>query len=167
MFCSSGFFSAALPTSCGVPPGSFQRSYPLHVVFLRVLFSGPTHFMRCSSGFFSAALPTSCGVPPGSFQRPYPLHAVFLRVLFLDHYFLLFTLLYSAQTHNLGLHHLCADDTQNYLTFATPDTNCSLNQLRDWLQNVSHLMTDSKLKLNTEKTEFLIIGSSVVNLIVW
>ena len=37
--------------------------------------------------------------------------------------------------------------------------NCSLNQLRDCLQNIFHWMTDSKLKLNANKTEFLIIGT--------
>ena len=36
-----------------------------------------------------------------AFQGHYPLHVVFLRVLFLDHYFLLFTLLHSAQLFKL------------------------------------------------------------------
>ena len=76
----------------------------------------------------------SCSVPRGSFLGP-----------------LLFTL-YSTplnsviQTYNLD-HHLYAGDTQIYLSLATPDTNCSLNQLRDCLQNVFHWMTNSKLKL--------------------
>ena len=45
------------------------------------------------------------------------------------------------------------------ISLATPDQNCSLNQLRDCLHDIFHWMTDSKLKLNTNKTEFLIIGT--------
>ena len=95
---------------------------------------------------FSGALPTSCGVPRASVLGPVP--------------FTLYTTLLSSviQTHNLD-HHLYADDTQIYLALATPDTNCSSNQLGDCLQNVFHWTTNSKLKLNAYKTEFLNIGA--------
>ena len=63
------------------------------------------------------------------------------------------------QSHNLD-HHLYADDTQIYVSLTTPDTCRSLNQLRDYLQDVSLGMKNSKLKLNADKTEFLIIGTS-------
>ena len=48
------------------------------------------------------------------------------------------------------------------LTFymlTTPDACRSLNQLRDCLQDVSLWMKNSKLKLNANKTEFIIIGT--------
>ena len=95
---------------------------------------------------FSAALSTSCGVPQGSVLGP-----------------LLFTLYTTPlssviQNHNLD-HHLYADDTQIYISLATSDTNRSLNQLSDCLQEISLWMTDIKLKLNADKTEFLIIGT--------
>ena len=95
---------------------------------------------------FSAALPTPCGVPQGSFLGP-----------------LLFTLYTTPlssviQNHNLD-HHLYADDTQIYISLATSDTNRSLNQLSDCLQDIFLWMTESKLKLNADKIEFFIIGT--------
>ena len=41
---------------------------------------------------------------------------------------------------------------QIYLSLDTPDTNCSLNQLRDCLHDIFNWMTDNKLKLNAYKT---------------
>ena len=95
---------------------------------------------------FSDMLPTSCGVPQGSVLGP-----------------LLFTLYTTPlssviQGHNLD-HHLYADDTQIYISLTTPDACRSLNQLRDCLQDVSLWMKNSKLKLNANKTEFIIIGT--------
>ena len=56
-------------------------------------------------------------------------------------------------------HHLYADDTQIYISLTTPDACRSLNQLRVCLQDVSLWMKNSKLKLNANKTEFIIIGT--------
>ena len=72
----------------------------------------------------------------------------------------IFTICHSAliQHHNLD-HHLYADDTQIYISLATSNTNRSLNQLSDCLHEIYLWITDSKLKLKADKTEFLIIGT--------
>ena len=95
---------------------------------------------------FSAALPISCGVPQGSVLGPL--------------LFILYTTPLNSviQTHKLD-HRLCAGDSHIYFSLVIPDTNCSLNQLRDCLHDIFHWMTDSKIKLNTNKTEFLVIGT--------
>ena len=102
---------------------------------------------RSDKDCFSDLLPTSCGVPQGSVFRP-----------------LLFTLYTTQlssviQRRNLD-HHLYADDPQIYVSFTTPDTCRSIDQLRDCLQDVSLWMKYSKLKLNANKTKLLIIGTS-------
>ena len=95
---------------------------------------------------FSVVLPTSRGVPRGPVLGPlrFTLHTTPLSSV--------------IQIHNLD-HHVYADNTHICISLTTPDTHCSLSQLRDFLQNISHWITDSKIKLNANKTEFFIIGT--------
>ena len=55
-------------------------------------------------------------------------------------------------------HHLYADDTQLYISFSTDNADSSLHRLQQCLTSVQSWMTINKLKLNPDKTEFLLIG---------
>ena len=55
-------------------------------------------------------------------------------------------------------HHLYADDSQLYVSFSASDSSASLQKLRSCLSSVQNWMLVNKLKLNPDKTEFLLIG---------
>ena len=56
-------------------------------------------------------------------------------------------------------HKLYADDTQIYLSFSAKDRQSSINTLQAFLNAVQNWMFANKLKLNPDKTEFLLVGS--------
>ena len=59
-------------------------------------------------------------------------------------------------------HHLYADDTpQIYMSLSVSNAKESLEKLQHCLMGVSAWMTESKLKLNPRKTEFLLIGTKL------
>ena len=81
---------------------------------------------------------------------------VFLGVLFLDHYFLLLIALRSAQLFKLATWNTSdMQIIQIYISLATPDTNCSFNQLWDCLYDILICFL------------LLVHRSSVANLIVY
>ena len=56
-------------------------------------------------------------------------------------------------------HHPYADDSQLYVSFASGDSAAALNGLQLCLASVQSWMSTNKLKLNPDKTEFLLIGN--------
>ena len=63
-------------------------------------------------------------------------------------------------THDVSHHNIMyADDTQVYIELSQSDTHKSISSLSDCLTDISLWMKSSKLKLNSDKTEFIIIGT--------
>ena len=60
--------------------------------------------------------------------------------------------------HNI-CHHMYADDTEMYLSLSKTDPEMSLSLVQQCLQDVSDWMIASKLKLNPDKTEFILIST--------
>ena len=60
--------------------------------------------------------------------------------------------------HNI-YHHLCADDTQIYLSLSKTDPEIPLSPHQQCIEDVSDWMIASKLKLNPDKTEFILIST--------
>ena len=60
--------------------------------------------------------------------------------------------------HNLS-HHLYADDTQVYISLSQSDAQESVSTLSDCLTDILFWMESSKLKLNPDKTDLIIIGT--------
>ena len=56
-------------------------------------------------------------------------------------------------------HHLYADDSQLYVSFASGDSAAALNGLQSCLASVQSWMSTNKLKLKPDKTDFLLIGT--------
>ena len=56
-------------------------------------------------------------------------------------------------------HHIYADDTQVYIGLSNNDTSVALDQLSSCLESVKSWMESNLLKLNPDKTEFMLFGS--------
>ena len=59
-------------------------------------------------------------------------------------------------------HHLYADDTQIYLELDSRNFDSSITELTNCLDAVQACMGNNKLKLNPDKTEFIVIGDDQI-----
>ena len=67
----------------------------------------------------------------------------------------------TVDKHNLEMH-CYADDSQLYLSFCPNDTanqEAALARVERCIEDIRNWMLNDKLKLNDEKTEFMIIGT--------
>ena len=64
----------------------------------------------------------------------------------------------SNKSYHDVSHHMYADDTQVYIELSQSDTHKSISSLSDCLTGISLWMKSSKLKLNSDKKECIIIG---------
>ena len=97
------------------------------------------------AGTFSPSVHIPFGVPQGSVLGPL--------------LFTLYTTPLSGVISNHSIpHHLYADDSQLYVSFSAGDCTESIRKLNSCLVSVQNWMFSNRLKLNPDKTEFLLIG---------
>ena len=121
------------------------------LAFLAQLFGGSNHIFQTEqsiniSGTLSCPQHLPFRVPQGSVLGPVP--------------FSLYTtsLGQVITNHNLS-HHLYADDTQVYTTLSQSNAQESVSSLSDCLTDILFWMESSKLKLNPNNADLIIVGT--------
>ena len=108
--------------------------------------SGRTHSVKVGSTLSHPAA-LQYGVPQGSVLGP---------ILFSLYTNPISSIIHSHSSNN---HHFYADDTQLYITLSPTNFSHSIQKLKNCLNDIQNFMFTNKLKLNPEKTEFILISS--------
>ena len=108
--------------------------------------SGRTHLVKVGSTLLDLAA-LQYGVPLGSILGP---------ILFSLYTNPISSIIHSHSSIN---YHSYADDTQLYITLSPANFSHSMQNLRNCLNDIQNFMFTNKLKLNSDKTEFTLIGS--------
>ena len=118
----------------------------LSLGWFKSYLSGRTHSVKVGSTLSHPAV-LQYGVPQGSVLGP---------ILFSLYTNPISSIIHSHSSIN---HHFYADDTQLYITLSPTNFSCSIQKLKNCLNDFQNFMFANKLKLNPEKTEFILIGS--------
>ena len=108
--------------------------------------SGRTHSVKVGNTLSHPAA-LQYGIPQGSVLGP---------ILFSLYTNPISSIIHSQSSIN---HHFYADDTQLYITLTSTNFSRSIQKLKHCLSDIQNFMSANKLKLNPEKTEFILIGS--------
>ena len=108
--------------------------------------SGRTHSVKVGSTLSHPAA-LHYGVPQGSVLGP---------ILFSLYTNPIGSIIHSHSSIN---YHFYADDAQLYITLSPENFSHSIKKLKNCLNNIQNFMFANKLKLNPDKTEFILIGS--------
>ena len=111
--------------------------------------SGRTHSVKIGSTLSHPAV-LHYGVPQGSVLGP---------ILFSLYTNPISSIIHSHSSIN---YHFYADDTQLYITLSPENFSHSIQKLKNCLNDIQNFMFVNKLKLNPDKTEFILIGSKEI-----
>ena len=64
-----------------------------------------------------------------------------------------------AEKHGIEIH-ICADDTQLYMLFNPDEYEAVIAKLEECITKINSWLAENHLKLNNDKTEFVIIGQN-------
>ena len=118
----------------------------LALSWFKSYLSGRTHSVKVGS-ILSHPVKLHYGVPKGSVLGP---------ILFSLYTNPISSIVHSHSSIN---YHFYADDTQLYITLSPDNFSHSIQKLKDCLNDIQNFMLANKLKLNPDKTEFILIGS--------